>query len=226
MPDQSALHRAYVFVYWAVQARMSRGRRLWAITSGRLRAKASSAVVTFAIDRSVAFEGRCRFEILPHTSSRITIGPRTRIGHEVQFNLRGGTVDIGADVDVRRLTAFNVEGALRIDDRVVLSNGTFVHCASAVTIGEATAIGEYSTIADSNHVRTPPGVPVQQEIDAAPVVLGRNIWVGARAAITAGVVVGDQAFVGAHAVVTRDVDPATLVAGVPARPVRRLTTRP
>jgi acetyltransferase-like isoleucine patch superfamily enzyme len=60
----------------------------------------------------------------------------------------------------------------------------------------------------------------------APVVIGRGAWVATRATILAGVRIGERAVVAAGAVVTSDVPADTLVAGVPARPVRTLTYHP
>ena len=59
-------------------------------------------------------------------------------------------------------------------------------------------------------------------IVAAPIVLERNVWIGAGATVLHGVTVGADAVVAAGAVVTRDVPAATLVAGVPARVVRSI----
>jgi acetyltransferase-like isoleucine patch superfamily enzyme len=99
-----------------------------------------------------------------------------------------------------------------------------VHCADSVRIGDLTIIGEYSTIADSAHLRTPVDVPIHHASRTAPVVIGSNIWIGAHAVITSGVTVGDQSFVAAGAVVTQDVAPGWLVGGVPAKPLRELPT--
>jgi putative colanic acid biosynthesis acetyltransferase WcaF len=54
-----------------------------------------------------------------------------------------------------------------------------------------------------------------------PIVIGEDVFVGARAFVMPGVVVGDGAVVGACAVVTRDVEPWTIVAGNPAKAIKK-----
>jgi acetyltransferase-like isoleucine patch superfamily enzyme len=71
-------------------------------------------------------------------------------------------------------------------------------------------------------VRTGPDEPIHHSSTSAPVRIGRNVWVGAKATITSGVTVGDQSIIGAHALVTRDVPPSTLVGSPPATELRRL----
>ena len=56
----------------------------------------------------------------------------------------------------------------------------------------------------------------------APIVLGRNVWVGSNATILRGVTIGDNAVVAAGAVVAKDVEANTIVGGVPARLLRRI----
>lgn len=50
--------------------------------------------------------------------------------------------------------------------------------------------------------------------------IGSDVWIGQRATIKAGVKVGDGAVIGAGAVVTKDVEPYSIVGGVPARHIR------
>jgi acetyltransferase-like isoleucine patch superfamily enzyme len=163
-----------------------------------------------------------RLEIWRGTSNRVVIGPRTRIGDEVKLSLRGGSLVVGENTDIRRFGTYHVGGDVRIGSGCVMSTGLHLHCAERVTVGDLTIIGEYTTIADSRHLRTPDGVPIHHATKASPIDIGSNIWMGAHAVIASGTTVGDRAFVAAGAVVTREVPANWLVAGVPAREIRAL----
>jgi maltose O-acetyltransferase len=56
---------------------------------------------------------------------------------------------------------------------------------------------------------------------ATPVTIGDNVWIGGRAIILPGVTIGEGAVIGAGSVVTRDVEAGAIVAGNPARFIRR-----
>lgn len=56
---------------------------------------------------------------------------------------------------------------------------------------------------------------------STPVEMGHDVWIGHGAVVMPGVTVGTGAIVGAGAVVTKDVDPYTIVGGVPAKVIRR-----
>lgn len=53
------------------------------------------------------------------------------------------------------------------------------------------------------------------------VTVGNDVWIGERVLIMGGVTIGDGAVIGAGAIVTKDVPPYTIVAGVPAKPIRK-----
>ena len=88
-----------------------------------------------------------------------------------------------------------------------------------VTIGDRCQIGHNVVFATLNHGLAPED---RQTTYPAPIVLGRNVWVGSNATILSGVTIGDNAVVAAGAVVTKDVPADTIVGGVPARPIRRI----
>ncbi len=54
-----------------------------------------------------------------------------------------------------------------------------------------------------------------------PVVLGPDVWIGHGVVVMPGVTIGAGAAVGSNSVVTKDVAPFTVVAGVPAKPIRQ-----
>lgn len=53
------------------------------------------------------------------------------------------------------------------------------------------------------------------------VVIGNDVWIGGKAVILSGVTIGDGAVIGTCSVVTKDVEPYAIVAGNPARPIRK-----
>ena len=55
-------------------------------------------------------------------------------------------------------------------------------------------------------------------------IIGNDVWIGARAMILSGVKIGDGAVIAAGAVVVKDVEPYTIVGGVPAKPIRKRFT--
>ena len=57
-----------------------------------------------------------------------------------------------------------------------------------------------------------------------PVTNGENVWIGAGAIVLKGVNIGDSAIISAGAVVTRDVPAGAVVAGVPARELKRASS--
>lgn len=65
------------------------------------------------------------------------------------------------------------------------------------------------------------GIASIQDLNAKPVI-GNGVQVGAGAVIVGDITVGEGAIVGANAVVTRDVEPGTIVGGVPARVISRV----
>ena len=56
----------------------------------------------------------------------------------------------------------------------------------------------------------------------APIVLGKNVWVGSNVTILQGVTIGDNAVIAAGAVVTKDVPAGCVAAGVPAGVIKKI----
>ena len=110
-----------------------------------------------------------------------------------------------------------------------------------VTIGDHTRVGIHCTVIGpvciGNHVNLAQGITVtalnhnfadsnriidEQGISTKPVVIGDDVWIGANAVILPGVTIGRHVVVAAGAVVTKDVPDYSLVAGVPAKEIKKL----
>ncbi len=112
----------------------------------------------------------------------------------------GLNISVGEAVFIGHQCAFTGHAPIEIADDVMIA-----HKVNLITAGH-------------------PVDPAQRRefIDAEPIVIERNVWIGAAATVLPGVRIGADAVVAAGAVVSRDVPPATLVAGVPARVIKRL----
>ena len=92
-----------------------------------------------------------------------------------------------------------------------------------VTIGSHVNIAQGVTVTALNHNFDKPGIRIdQQGITTRPIVIGDDVWIGAGAVILPGVTIGSHCVVAAGAVVTTDVPDGTLVAGIPAKTVRKI----
>lgn len=100
-----------------------------------------------------------------------------------------------------------------INRGTVLKDGT--------VIGDGVAIGPWVYACTYGHQVGPPERRAG-ELTHAPVVIESGVWIGARAVLFPGTRVGSGAVIAAGAVVAKDVPANTLVAGVPARVIRRL----
>lgn len=90
-----------------------------------------------------------------------------------------------------------------------------------VTIGNHVMIGPNCGIYTVNHPMTPNGRR-QYLAQAKPVTIGNDVWFGGSVTVLPGVTIGNNVVVAAGAVVTKDIPDNTLVAGVPAKPIRSL----
>ena len=97
-------------------------------------------------------------------------------------------------------------------------NNMFI-AKKSITIGRDCAIAFGVTISDHDFHKTYNSG--KENPETLPVVIGDRVWIGMNATILKGVTIGDGAIVAAGAVVTRDIPERTMVAGVPAKIIKR-----
>jgi acetyltransferase-like isoleucine patch superfamily enzyme len=111
---------------------------------------------------------------------------------------------------------------LRLGDGVVLGRGSHVVADTSVCIGDDVFCGPYVYITSTNHSYDDPDQPVgRQWPRSAPVSIGAGSWLGAGAVILPGARLGRNVVVAAGSVVRGEVPDHAVVAGAPARVVRR-----
>lgn len=102
---------------------------------------------------------------------------------------------------------------IRVGAGTIIGYRCFIDGRDTVTIGDHVDIASEVMIYSSEH-----DINAQDfHATVAPVKIGNYVFIGPRAIILAGVTIGEGAIVAAGAVVTKDVEPYTIVAGVPAK---------
>ena len=112
--------------------------------------------------------------------------------------------------------------SLSIGDDVDLALDVVITTSGGVRIGDRTLVGYRTQILSANHtIPSEHGRACEAGHDKKPVVIGCDVWIGANCIILPGTTIGDGAVIGAGSVVTKPVEPFCVVAGVPARLIRR-----
>ena len=107
----------------------------------------------------------------------------------------------------------------RVGEHVFINMGCKFQDQGGITIDDGAQIGHNVVLATLNHNLDP---EKRTGLTYAPIHIGKNVWIGANATVLPGVNIGDGAVVAAGAVVTKDVEPNTIVGGVPAKVIKRI----
>ncbi len=106
---------------------------------------------------------------------------------------------------------------VRIGKNVFVNHHLTMMSAGGITIDDGVMIGPNVQIYTDNH-----DFQNRMVLRCKPVHICKNAWIGGGAIILSGITVGENAVVGSGAVVTHDVEPNTIVAGNPARVIKKL----
>lgn len=150
----------------------------------------------------------------------VQVGPRTRLVSE-----QGGRICIGAGSYVEEgvVLVATGPGSLYIGKGVFIGHHSTLVAKQELVVGDGAALAEMVSVRDHDHVLgCSPGTG---GLAVAPVHIGADCWVAAKASILKGVTLGPHAVVGAHAVVRHDVPARGLAVGIPAKIIRIIEER-
>ena len=109
-----------------------------------------------------------------------------------------------------------IRGEVTVGELTGLNPG--VVTIGKVTIGSRVRIAAYVVLVGENHVFNDPDIPIMdQGLTSIGVVIEDDVWIGANVSVVDGVTVGAHSVIAAGAVVTKNVEPYSVMAGVPAR---------
>lgn len=164
----------------------------------------------------------------------VHVGMGSRIRWTRLVGQRVGHLRVGQGSIVNcRIDFDGPEGQVRIGDRCFVGASHLV-CRESITLGDDVIISWGVTVVDHNsHALAweqrrndvsdwAQGKKDWSHVDIRPVVIHDKVWIGFGAYILKGVVIGEGAVIGAGSIVTRDVPAYTVVAGNPARPIKRI----
>lgn len=116
--------------------------------------------------------------------------------------------------------------SLVIGKNVCVQDFCHIGCIDNIVIGDGTLIASKVFITDHFHGNITSedlkNVPEKRPLSHKPVKIGQNVWIGDGACILPGVILGDNVIVGANAVVTHSFEADSIIAGCPAKLIRKL----
>ena len=133
----------------------------------------------------------------------------------------------GCKIGKCEMQTYGGKGRIRISRRTIVYNNVelFAHKNCIIQIGNDCLISRGTCIMTANHEFFKGELIREQNTIDQHVIMYGDIWTGYRSVILPDTVIGEGAVIAACAVVTKDVMPNTIVAGVPAKPIKKRVTR-
>jgi putative colanic acid biosynthesis acetyltransferase WcaF len=107
-------------------------------------------------------------------------------------------------------------------EAVSIADEAEIYNPSSITLGSHAIVSQQAYLCGATHDYNDAAFPLV----SFPITVGAYAWVCARACVSPGINVGEGAVLGLGSVATRDLEPWTVYAGVPAKPIKRRTGRP
>ncbi|NCF69476.1 MAG: acyltransferase [Chloroflexi bacterium] len=182
--------------------------------------------VLMDMDGWVAIEKNVRLRFADH----IRLGHGSYLDENVYLHACPYGIETGPNTFIMHgsvLHVYNFRGLpnafIKIGEDCLIGEYNVIRGQGGVTIGDRVYTSPFSQIIAVNHVFDDPQKSfVDQGITAEGIVIEDDVWIGAGAIVTDGVRIGMGAVVAAGAVVTKDVQPYTVVAGVPASEISKI----
>ncbi len=143
---------------------------------------------------------------------QVSVGNGLKLGSSNHFILypKIKKFTLGKDISFRNYVHVIVQNgdSLEIKDNVFFNNHCSINRLESISIGENTLFGENVKLYDHNHsyARNETGLKVSHsEFATAPIVIGKNCWLGSNVVVLKGVTIGDNSIIGAGCVIHQNI---------------------
>lgn len=158
-------------------------------------------------------------------NQNLTLASGTRIDPRA-FIARGGSVSIGAGSCLRAgAMLLPASGAIEIGMRANINQYVIINGEGGVKIGDDVMIAPFVSIFSTNHKFDRLDIPMGEQGMGSKggVIIENDVWLGTHAVVLDGVKIGKGCIIAAGAVITKDVEPYSIMAGIPAKKIRGRT---
>ncbi|HHV21264.1 MAG TPA: hypothetical protein GXZ30_06985 [Propionibacterium sp.] len=134
----------------------------------------------------------------------------------------GRGAKLGRRVIVTTTSQLSKRGVgLQLGDFTGIGDYAHIGCSGGVTFGDNVIVGPYLTCHSQEHVTRDTEELIRlQGTEESEIVVGDNVWIGARVTLLAGSHVGNGSIIAAGSVVRGDFPPMSVIGGIPARLIK------
>lgn len=172
----------------------------------------------------ISFLIRQKFKLLH--GSRVEFGRNFITGFGLKIT-GPGTIKFGENVNLwtfaekNEFQTYDKKAQIIIGNNVRI-NGAIFQSREKITVGDDCLIGSAIIMDNDFHPLDPRKRREATGITTAPIIIKKNVWIAGQTAILKGVKIGDNSVIGFRAVVTKDVESNIIVAGNPAKEIKKI----
>lgn len=116
----------------------------------------------------------------------------------------------------------NVGNSIKIGNNVGINHYCFIGVRGDIEIGDNVIFGPRVNMFSENHIFKSLDIPIREQgVKKDKTIIGSDVWIGANVSIMSGVKIGNGCVIAAGAVVTQDIEPYSIVGGIPAKLIKK-----